>query len=181
MLEAITITKEQTDALEKAMMSHPEMEKKVRSILRSVLTRARKELTQDTRAVVGSDPREAYRAVKRSVYKRVLGGSLSYLPPKKSAGSSSYRPARKLRPGQRGGNRCPRSSATDRIDSYYGADRGFILRWLNSGTKQRTSRYGNRGSISARHWFGNSSQARMEKASEEFERLIEEEIRNVLD
>ena len=93
-----------------------------------------------------------------------------------AGGGGSYSKARTLRPGQVGGNRLPRSQRTEQLDSYIGADRAFILRWLDSGTANRTSRYGNRGAIAARRWFGNASYAALDKASEEFGKLLDELI-----
>lgn len=72
----------------------------------------------------------------------------------------------------------PRSQRTEDLLSYYGSDRGFVLRFLNQGTKQRTDekRKGNRGSIAGRNWFGPASQQQMEQAAGVFEQFIEQAI-----
>jgi hypothetical protein len=67
---------------------------------------------------------------------------------------------------------------TEQVMSYQGADRGFILRFLNAGTDQRQTRFGNRGSISPRNFFANSSQPAMQKAAEQLSTLIDEMIKN---
>ena len=71
---------------------------------------------------MASDPREAYKAVRRSVYKSVLGGQVNILNPKGGASSSgsSFVKARKLdnHPHQRGGNRRKRTARTDQVDGY---------------------------------------------------------------
>jgi hypothetical protein len=69
---------------------------------------------------------------------------------------------------------------------YEGSDRGFILRFLNSGTGQRTAGtrngrlHGNRGNIAARNWFPSSGQRAMNAAAQyiadEIDRLIAEEF-----
>ena len=59
---------------------------------------------------------------------------------------------------------------------YVGMDRGFILRWLESGTATRSSRYGNRGAIAARNWFTPASDRAMNAAIDHFNTLLEELI-----
>jgi len=69
------------------------------------------------------------------------------------------------------------------LDSYEGADRGFILRFQNAGTAERETRYGNRGSLRARHWFGISSAFQMDAAAsrvaEEIENLLQQEFQQM--
>jgi tRNA(Met) C34 N-acetyltransferase TmcA len=69
------------------------------------------------------------------------------------------------------------------IDSYEGADRGFILRFQNAGTVERETRYGSRGSLRARHWFGISSAFQMDAAAsrvaEEIENLLQQEFQQM--
>jgi uncharacterized protein YaaR (DUF327 family) len=77
----------------------------------------------------------------------------------------------------RGGNRMPRSRRTEDLLTYQGADRGFVLRFLNQGTEGRESRFGNRGAIAPRNFFATSSQKAMEQAAEQLDRLIEELIK----
>ena len=74
----------------------------------------------------------------------------------------------------------PRSRRTEDLLTYQGADRGFILRFLNAGTSDRESRIGNRGNISARSFFATSSQQAMEKAAEQLDTLIEDLIKQEL-
>jgi hypothetical protein len=66
------------------------------------------------------------------------------------------------------------------IDSYEGVDRGFILRFLNAGTVERETRYGSRGALRARRWFGTSSAFQMDAAAsrvaEEIENLLQQEF-----
>jgi hypothetical protein len=69
------------------------------------------------------------------------------------------------------------------LDSYEGADRGFILRFLNAGTAERMTRYGNRGHLAARHWFGASSAFQLDTAAsrvaEEIENLLHQEFQQM--
>ena len=64
--------------------------------------------------------------------------------------------------------------------SYQGADRGFILRFLNAGTSERNTRYGKRGSITARNWFGPRSQQEMEKAAANMDKLIDDIVAGIM-
>jgi hypothetical protein len=85
---------------------------------------------------------------------------------------------------------------------YACVDRQFILRFVDSGTKQRAierqvetklagggskfkwvsdaSQYGNRGSISARGFFRSGAEPRLQRAVEYLADLIDEELENML-
>lgn len=178
---------EQRKELDKLMMSNPAMEKKVQGLIRKVLMEVRKQLGQDAKQAMKSDPRNAYKAVKTAVYKRILGGSVSILNKRKASGRrSSYEPPRTLRPGQRGGNRVPRGERTQQVMSYEGNDRSFVLRFINQGTQSRTAGTrggrlgGNRGSIRQRNFFGDRSHSEMERAAENLTRLIDNLIQEEL-
>ncbi|MBQ1574891.1 MAG: hypothetical protein IIZ78_27500 [Clostridiales bacterium] len=176
--------------LDSLQANNPEMEKKIKNVIRKAMAIAKKEATDRTHDALPKDPRDAYKAVKSMVYKSVLGGNVSILSRRKSSGEkSSYEPPRTLRPGQRGGNRVKRGWRTQQMMEYQGADRGFILRFLNSGTYRTSPRTagtrggrlsGNRGSISARNWFASSGQQGMNEAAkyieQEINRLISEEF-----
>jgi hypothetical protein len=116
----------------------------------------------------------------------------------KAHGSNSYEPPRKLTPGQRGGNRRSRSDRTQQIMGYPPLDRGFILRFVNSGTKTRVigfrntikgnrarydrlvtrinsgdkSRTGNRGAIAPRNWFMQSAESALGTAAANIAEMI---------
>ena len=175
----------QKQELESLMMSNPEMEKRVQKLIRQVLLAARRIVSNDAKGAMKSDPRQAYKAVKSAVYMRILGGSISILNRKNAKGGGSYEPPRKgtSDPFGRGGNRVPRSQRTQQVMSYQGADRAFILRFLNAGTDVRDAGTrggrlsGNRGRIEPRNFFATSSQKAMEQAAEQLDRLIEELIK----
>lgn len=174
--------------LQKAMFCNGDVAERVRNIIASELGKARGRLSKDAKGVIGNDPRDAYKAVKRSVYRQILGGNLSILS-KKRAGKTRVAVVRERaevvdKNGQhRGGNRRTRSARTDQVDSYYGSDRGFILRFLNDGTyksPQRETRYGNRGSIAARNWFQRMSEKEMVVAVNSIFDLVDKEIDRAL-
>ena len=177
----------QKQELESLMMSNPAMEKKVQGLIRKVLMAARREVAKAAQqpSVMKSDPRKAYKAVKSAVYKRILGGSISILNRKNAKGGGNYEPPRRgtKDPFGRGGNRVPRGQRTQQVMSYQGADRAFILRFLNAGTDVRDAGTrggrlsGNRGRIAPRNFFATSSQKAMEQAAEQLDRLIEELIK----
>lgn len=172
----------QRQALEAALTSNPDTEKVLRKVIAAELQKARKALSQAAKGNMKSDPREAYKAVRRSVYKRVLGGNLNILNPRRAGAGKAWPPERKLdqNPNQRGGNRRKRSARTEQIDGYWGADRGFILRFVNSGTDDRLTRYGNRGRITPRNWFGSASQNEMESAAGRLGQIIDNELEKIL-
>jgi hypothetical protein len=193
----------QREELEKLMMSNPAMEKKVQGLIRKVLMEVRKHMGDAAKSAMKSDPRQAYKAVKTAVYRQILGGSVSILNKEKPGVKfSDYEPVRTLRPGQRGGNRMTRSDRTRDLIKYAESDRGFILRFLNSGTQGRAiefkedearehvhrgsqggSKYGktintgSRGNIAPRNFFGSRSQLEMENAAKNLQHLIDELIK----
>ena len=176
----------QREDLERLIMSNPEMEKKVQGLIRKVLLIARREISNIAKSNIQSDPRNAYKAVKTAVYKRILGGSVSILNRRKHGAMFLYEPPKKLRPGQRGGNRVPRSARTEAVMSYQGADRAWILRILNQGTNDRIAGSrggrlnGNRGRIASRNFFSNNSQQVMQRAADDLSKLIDELIKKEL-
>jgi hypothetical protein len=163
------------------MTNDPQMAGMFRKFIRDVLKEARKKLSKDAKAYMKSDPRRAAQAVRFSVYKSMFGGNLSILQKKRGSAGAKYelRRQRKIEqnPKMRGGNRRPRiDDGRNRLDYYYGADRGFALRFLGSGTVNRTSRFGNRGSIRKTNWFGHTAPWHMEDAADKVAEAINEYI-----
>ena len=179
-----TATVRQKAALEAMLVSNPDTAAAMRKLISAEVSKARAAVAQAASGALKNDPREAWKAVRRSVYKSILGGQVNILNQKGAAsGSNGYRPARKLdsNPHQRGGNRRKRSANTDRIDGYVGKDRGFILRFVNSGTAERQTRYGRRGSITARNWFPNIGQRELEAAAERLAVEIDRELVRIME
>ena len=179
-----TATVRQKAALEAMLVSNPDTAAAMRKLISQEVSKARAAVAQAASGALRNDPRESWKAVRRSVYKSILGGQVNILNQKGAAsGSNGYRPARKLdsNPYQRGGNRRKRSANTDRIDGYVGKDRGFILRFVNSGTAERQTRYGRRGSITARNWFPNIGQRELEAAAERLAVAIDRELVRIME
>ena len=169
------------EAFGRIMTNDPNMAGMFRKYIRQVLKEARKKLSQDVKSYMKSDPRKAAQAVRFSVYKSMFEGNLSILQKKKGSAGKKYdlRRIRKVvqNPTMRGGNRRPRGDdGRNRLDYYYGADRGFALRFLGSGTVTRTSRFGNRGSIRQTNWFGHTAPWHMEDAAGQVAEAITEYI-----
>ena len=167
----------QSEVLEACLSTDPKMEAKVRRVIRRALLDARREMMGDIPYIHG-DPRGSRRAIRTSVYRAILGGQVNIFSSRKAHGQNSYEKPRKLdqNPHQRGGNRRPRSEMTKRMDSYEGADRGMILRWLNQETGNRSTKYGNRGRISGNNWFAGASAKALEEAAEKLAKMVEEEM-----
>ena len=163
----------QQKELESLMMSNPAMEKRVQKLIRKVLMAARREVGKSAKDAMKADPRQAYKAVRYSVYKQILGGQVNILNGRRRGAPTKYQKPRTLKEGQRGGNRRRRSIDTLRYESYQGADRSFILRFQQSGTIDRETRYGTRGNIRPRGWFGISSTFHMEAAASKIAEMIE--------
>ena len=187
----------QRKELEQMLSSNPDMEKRLQKVIRKVLMQARKTVMDSIQFKHG-DPRDARKAVKTAVYRRILGGSVSLLNKRRAGVAGSYEPPRKGSSG-RGGNRRSRSPRTQKIMGYQGADRAFILRFLNQGTAGRNienfatnpkrdnwpsvpkwnkhPNTGNRGSIAARNFFNSSSRQALQQAAAELDKLIDDMIR----
>lgn len=183
---------EQVKQLRRMMSEDPYFRRRVNAVIKTVLSEARREVTQHAQGAMDSDPRHAYKAVRSAVYRRILGGNLNILQKRKAGAPTSYQKPRKGLP-LRGGNRWGRSQRTIELEGYEGTDRGFILRFVNAGASNRAIRSytdkngdsfslrtfakgGNRGNISARNWFGQASQAALEKASIRMENFIDQII-----
>lgn len=173
--------------LEQLVTSNPAMKKYLQGIIRKCIGEARKNVVKDAQDVLSTkpegapdnwvaDPRHAYKAVRNSVYKQIFGGQINILSSRKRGAPTRYQRPRKLddNPHQRGGNRRKRSLRTLQLNSYEGVDRGFVLRFQNAGTADRDTRYGNRGSLRARHWFGVSSAYQMDAAATKVAVMIEQ-------
>lgn len=132
---------EQMKQLDALLASNPEMEKRMRRVISKVMVKAQKWTQKEIAGDLPNDPRHAAKAVRKAVYRRILGGNINILRKSRATeGASNYTPTRTLKSGQRGGNRRLRSERTHRMDSYNASDRGFILYWLNSGTGTRQER-----------------------------------------
>lgn len=184
---------ERQKAIEAALSTSREAEKVLRKIIRKYVMEARAEVVKNIKFKDG-DPREAARAVRTTVYRRVLGANINILTGRKKHGESSYVPPRKGVSG-RGGNRRIRTTL-DR-GKYDALDRGFILRWLNSGVNDRAIRFtqregrktdkwnkhpntGNRGSIAARNFFKPLSDQALGKMRDNLAAAIETELLSFL-
>lgn len=169
---------EQLQALARLLVEHPETRKRLKESIKTIIKRARKNISTDVRSALTNDPRKAYKAVKHTVYKQILGGNVSILASRRAGAKYRLIVKRKLdeNPNQRGGNRRPRSQRTEQIDTYYGKDRGFVLRFLNSGTASRDTHFGNRGAIPAGRQFETSAIWQMDKAAEELANSMATEL-----
>lgn len=163
------------EELRKLEASSPAMRRYLQKIIRDEVAKARKNIVSDAKNVLENDPRQAYRAVRYSVYKKILGAQVNILPRRKRGAPTKYVRPRQLdkTPHQRGGNRRKRSMETMRYESYQGVDRSFILRFHQSGTDERETRFGSRGRIAARDWFGISSAFHVEDAANHIAEMIE--------
>ena len=186
---------EQKEVLEKALSTNPKTQKALQKLIRVAIMEARAKVISSEKFKNG-DPRGARNAVRTAVYKKVLGANINIYNSRKAHGSTSYEPPRKGVSG-RGGNRRSRSPRTAQIMGYDALDRGFILRWLNSGANDRHINFteregrkadkwnkhpntGNRGSIAARHWFKSAATSALVQAPDTLANLIETELENIL-
>lgn len=151
----------------------------IRTLIGKYMRKARNNVSRDARGNMESDPRQAYKAVKHTVYRGVLGGNISILQKRKASNvRGRLERQRKIdqNPHQRGGNRIKRvEDGRNRLDTYIGSDRGFALRF-GQGTTQRSSRYGNRGAIRGRRWFEVSATYQLSGLLEQMNEDIAREI-----
>ena len=131
----VTGLAELSKKLDALLLKDPKMEKKIQHIIGRALRKAEKRMESYVGSnVLSNDPRHAAKAIRYTVYRRILGGNLNILHGKQRGAATGYTPERHPSSG-RGGNRRPRSSRTIRMEGYEGADRSFILRFQNSGAR----------------------------------------------
>lgn len=82
---------EQVKQLKSMMSEDPAFRRRVNNVIAQVLKQARNDISQEARSVIGNDPRHAYKAVRSSVYKRILGGQVNILQKRKAGAPTSYR------------------------------------------------------------------------------------------
>lgn len=171
--------------LEKLLSTDHTMEEEMRKLVAKVLQTAVREVSSAASNAIKSDPKGTARAVRRMIYKQVIGGNINIVNKKKASGG-----------GSAGTSRRGRTQRTEQIMSYKGKDRQFILRFLDSGTNARVTTHmnghtilrmnkvpwhqyksgtvGGRGAIAPRNFFGPSAEQAIEKAANQLSKLIEQ-------
>ena len=186
---------EQSQLLERLLSTNPKTQKALQELIRRVILEARSHVVRSIQFDNG-DPRQARRSVRTAVYKKILGANINIYNSRKAHGRTSYEPPRKGSTG-RGGNRRSRSMNTQRIMSYGPNDRGFILRFINSGTNGRNIQFtvnesrhvdkwnahpntGYRGQITPRNFFRPVGERALVQAADHLANLIDTELTKIL-
>lgn len=184
-------------ALQACMSINSDFGKQLRELIFQELKASREQIVRNIKFDNG-DPRGTRHSVKRYIARKYLGGIVSIRDGKGSGSRNSYEAPRKLRQGQRGGNRMLRSQRTDDILHYGPSERSFILRYVNSGTAPRyangrngtwNKRGGNRtffklqeqgdyyrGNIAPRNFFATLGSPAMEQAVRHLGQMVDEEF-----
>lgn len=168
-------------------MTQDELPKgKLKALIRKELNAAAKTVRKSAKTAMRKDPRRASSAVKVMVYKgrkgKSMGGNISILDRK-----GAKKVAEWVKPKKRITRNRQRTERTKTIDGYRGRDRAFILRFINSGTQMREAgkkspnmrTRANRGMISARHFFGDTSKSALNAAAANLKGSIAALIRDV--
>lgn len=121
--------------IDSLLTTNPEMAKYIRRIIARGLKKMKTQMGKQATAAMDNDPRQAYKAVRYMVYRKTLGGNVNILPRDKAGAPGSYAPERHPSKG-RGGNRRKPSARTKQMEGYQGADRGFVLRFMNGGARK---------------------------------------------
>lgn len=193
----------QREALRACMTVDSEMGKRLREAIFNELKAARNKIVESIRLDNG-DPRGTAHSVKRYIAGKYLGGvvSIASYKAKASGTKNTYEAPRKLRPGQRGGNRMIRSERTQAMLSYGPQDRAFILNWVDAGTHPRYANGRNgkwskkgenrtffklqenggyfRKSIAPRNFFKTLGEPALETAIKSLGQMVEEEFEKLL-
>lgn len=166
--------------IESMMTNNPEMRARLMEVIKKDMMTARGAVVRNMSGLFkNGDPMQAVRSVRHVVYKQILGGNLNILNMQRGTASWKYLSKEKkvqLNPHMRGGNRRKKTTKTYRMEGYEGKARGMILRWVNKGTSDRNTKYGNRGAIAPRNFFGPIAGAALNVVSQHLAAMIEEEI-----
>ena len=191
----------QRKGLEDLMTDSPELRQKIQEVIAVEMKKARGRLSQDIHDEFPNGKQESYRAVRRTVYQKILGGSLNILNMQR--GTASWKVTQKDRavtsnPKMRGGNRRKRGFLTIRMQGYEGKALGFLLRWLNSGTRSRyiggrngegyrrarfieqRNERGFRGALPAYRYFERLANKELEIAAQAIGMAIDEEMQKYI-
>ena len=143
----------------------------IRRVFAKVAKPVKQTVQQGARANMKKDPRKAWKGVRVITLKGGKGVVVGLLNPRK-AGTFGIPP----RPtGGKSGIRRhrTRTDRTNQVDGYQGADRSFILRFVNqgtvngprtAGTRYKTIKPANRGELTAKRFFDRAEPA-MKQAS----------------
>lgn len=189
--------------LEAAMSNNPQTQKRLRELVRLRILEARRAVVQNLTFANG-DPNDTRRSVRSTTYRKIFGGNLNILNSKTKHGEREDKTVRRGRGHKRGGNRMAVGARTKQVRN--AADRQFILRFVNSGTRQRfvgfrnekkknSRRYtavrwhweaggtgdGNRGAIAARNFFQQYGENALNMAANRLADMIEKELTDILD
>ena len=184
--------------LEQALSTDPKTVKVLQKLIRDVILQARSQVISQLEFKHG-DPHRSRLAVRTSVYKQILGANINIYNSRRRHGTMNYTPARTMRNGQRGGNRRTPSPRTIALQSYAPEDRGFILRFVNSGTDGRYigGRNGKteaektkfildhegrgwRGKITPTNFFGRAGEKALVWAADKLADLIDAEFEKIM-
>lgn len=192
----------QVKRLESIMTENPETAKRLREIISEDLKKARAIVAKHLSGrFANGDPNQSSRAVRRIVYDRIFGGALNIFDMRRGTAKWSYRQKERAEAGLgsrtgRGGNRRLRTTRTAQIQGYEPRARGFIIRFVNSGTKTRKIRFkerpsrkankwtqhpntGNRGRIAARNFFEPLGDAALNVVAQHISQIIDEELEKI--
>lgn len=188
--------------LEKMMTDNPETREAIQKLIRETMWEARNATAHGLESIVGGSG-QSWRAVRNIVFQKVLGGNINILNKKK--GNAEWKIIQKTRkvelnPHMRGGNRRRRTLRTAKVEGYEPTARGFILRFQDSGTRQRfiggrnsigrgdnglrwgrmkERGIGNRGSITAGNFFYRIASQKLGEAAEKLAKMIDVEIAKI--
>ena len=188
--------------LERMMIDNPETREAIQKLIKESMWEARNATAQDVSGIV-KGPGQSWRSIRHSVFQKILGGNINIL--NKKRGTAEWKIVQKVRkveqnPHMRGGNRRRRTLRTAMVEGYEPTARGFILRFQDSGTRQRfiggrnsTGRgdnglrwgrmkamgTGNRGEITAGNFFYRIASQHLGQAAEKLAKMIEEEIAKI--
>lgn len=173
-------TREVMKAFEGLRLDEVAKRKDLRKIVRKEIGDVRKKVVQAAAGAMATDPNRSRNAVLGTVYKNVIGGSVSLFDRK----VKKMRLVKQKRGGASGiiRNRYV-SDRTKQIRGYMPENRGFILRFLNKGTQARTANgrggRGNRGAITGKNFFEPVATAGMRMAAENMRRQVDKMIEDV--
>lgn len=136
------------------------------------LQTVRKVIQQSAKSAIPNDRASVWKGVRSVMYRSITGGNVNILESRSKSVTMNMTIYNRM-------HKRYTSERTRQVESYWGASRSFILRFVNQGTKPRKAGSrgnsrggsGNRGTLPAKKWFIPAAQSALERMIERMDEV----------